>query len=490
MAAGCSYCCSAESARVQLFSMRFHLENLGCRATQADGAALAERLRRRGHLRAADAETADVVVVNTCTVTAAADQQARHYLRRLHRKNPAARILVTGCYAQRAPEELAAVPGVAWVVGNSHKQHIPGLVERESRSAQGDFLPLDRLLAATGASAERAASIGARPAKVITGNISEQTAVLVAPVFGSGAHPETENRRRTRPILKIQDGCNHRCAYCIIPTVRGRSRSLPPEEVIAQLKRLEAEGYKEIVLSGVDLGGYGQDLHPRLGLRELTRRILEQTSVPLLRFSSLEPMDLTDEFLALLASSPRVARHIHAPLQSGSDHILRRMHRWYTRDDYAERIRAAVAALPNPGLGADVIVGFPGERDSDFQATVEMVEQLPFSYLHVFSFSARPGTPAARLPEQLPTQVVAERARALRGLAEEKAQRFRAQQLGRILRVLTLGSVHPDGTRDALSENYLPARLPTSLPANELLSVRVTGLVSGQMWAEPLSPVN
>ncbi|MFQ5663556.1 MAG: tRNA (N(6)-L-threonylcarbamoyladenosine(37)-C(2))-methylthiotransferase MtaB [Terriglobia bacterium] len=480
--------------------MRFHVENFGCRATQADGAALEEQFRQLGYRPAGEAPAAEVVVVNTCTVTAAADQQARQYVRRLHEKNPAARILVTGCYAQRAPAELAGLPGVAWVVDNSHKPAIGALIERELGRAAKNFISLERLRHPTGpappafgpaptpaeASEGVELSIAAQPAKVITGNILEQKAVLVAPAFGSSAARGADRGSRTRPTLKIQDGCNNRCAYCVIPFVRGRSRSLPGEEVIAQVRRLVATGYKEIVLSGVDLGSYGLDLRPRRSLLALTERLLTDTLVPLLRFSSLEPMDLSDDFVDLLASSRRIARHIHAPLQSGSNRILRRMRRWYSREEYAERIGAAAAALPGLGLGADVIVGFPGESEADFRATYEVVEQLPFSYLHIFSFSPRPGTAAATLPDAVPATVIKERHRALRQLAAEKAARFRAQQVGRVLRVLTLGTTNPDGTRNALSENYLKVHLPATLPSNQLLFVRVSRLAEEALRGEPL----
>jgi threonylcarbamoyladenosine tRNA methylthiotransferase MtaB len=440
--------------------MRFYVENFGCRATQADGAALEAQLAARRFTRANTVTAADLVVVNTCTVTAAADQQARQYVRRLHRKNPGARILLTGCYAQRAPQELAAIPGVTWVVGNSHKPAIPALVEQELNRSRRNFLPLDHLTgpaATTAGSAPEETpdlSLAAGPAKILSGNIFD---------------------------------CNNRCAYCVIPFVRGRSRSLPLEEVIRQVNRLSTEGYKEIVLSGVDLGSYGLDLRPRTGLPGLTERLLAETAIPLVRFSSLEPMDLTDDFLALLASSRRIARHVHTPLQSGSDRILRRMRRWSGREEYAERVEAAATALPNLGLGADVLVGFPGESEEDFRETYDLIETLPFSYLHVFSFSPRPGTAAAGMDDSVPAAAVQERSRTLRRLGAAKAARFRAQQLGKTLRVLTLHATDAAGSRQALSENYLKVRLPAGAPANELLTVRVSVLREGGLAALPVS---
>jgi len=464
--------------------MLFHVENFGCRATQADGAALEEQFSARGYAPAPVASEADVVVVNTCTVTAAADQQARQYVRRLNRANPNARILVTGCYAQRAPAQLAGLPGVSHVVGNSHKPAIPRLLESMAGSGSSDFVPLAQLEPGE-AGTDKEISLAAGPAKILTGNIFELSSVLVAPVFGSGTARGRDAGERTRPTLKIQDGCNNRCAYCVIPFVRGRSRSLPPEEVVGQAQRLAEAGYKEVVLSGVDLGSYGRDLRPRSGLRELTERLLGETSVPLLRFSSLEPMDLSDDFLAVLGGSARIARHLHTPLQSGSNRILRRMRRWYTRQEFAERLTAAVEALPNAGVGADVIVGFPGEGERDFLDTYELIEQLPFTYLHVFSFSPRPGTAGAGLPEQVGAPVSKERSRALRALAAEKAARFRARQVGGELRVLTLQARDAAGLRTALSENYLKVRLPARVPANELLTTRVTAVEGSLLQAVP-----
>ncbi len=454
--------------------MRFYVENFGCRASQADGAALEREFLTRGYQRTATAVQADFVIVNTCTVTAAADTQARQWIRKLHRANPACCILATGCYAQRAPQELAALPGVAWVVGNSHKAEIPQLIEPElvcfsSVPVRSGAVAATRELSRTGP-----------PVRIVTGNIFAQQNVMVAPVFGG------ENYR-TRPSLKIQDGCNQRCAYCVIPYVRGRSRSLPPEAVLEQIHRLVNIGYKEVVLTGVNLGSYGRDLKPATSLRQLTECILAETALPQLRFSSIEPGHLTPEFICLLASSERIARHLHVPLQSGSDCILRRMRRGYCAEDYAARLLAAHAALPNAGLGADVLVGFPGESEADFRATYELIERLPFTYLHVFSFSKRPGTPAAAMPDQIPVPVVKERSRALRALGAEKQRCFRQQQLGRTLKVLTLARVDGHGRVAALSENYIKVKVTAPLPPNQLLPVHVSGVTPEGLLAHPLN---
>jgi threonylcarbamoyladenosine tRNA methylthiotransferase MtaB len=430
----------------------FFIEQFGCRATQADGAAIERQLVDRGCTLAGSANTADVVVLNTCTVTAAADAQARDAIRKLHARNPATRIVVTGCYAQRAPEELAALPGVTHVVGNSHKPRIPDLLADTLRStAPMNFVPTEKLFA-----------------PILTGDIFEQHNVLVAPVLGGEGH-------HTRPTLKIQDGCNNRCAFCVIPFVRGKSRSLPGETVVEEIRKLADLGYKEIVLSGINLGAWGRDLFPRRDFLDLLKQILDETSVERLRLSSIEPLDVTRDFILLFASTPRLAEHFHMPLQSGCDRILGAMHRWYRTEHYARRIELIREHLPHAALGADVIAGFPGESDEDHAATVAFIEQRSFTYLPVFSYSSRPGTRAASLPSPVPSNITKQRARQLRALGEAKSAAFHASQSRRPLSALTLrhsGDV-PDSTlwTPALSSNYLKLRISGSWPANHFLDV-------------------
>ncbi len=439
----------------------FYIQNFGCRATQADAAAIETQLLTRGYARASEAARADVVVVNTCTVTAAADAQSRESIRHLHAAHPASRILATGCYAQRAPEELAEMPGVAWVVGNSHQAQIAGLLG--AATTAGNFFPLATLESG-------APSLASAPAKILTGNIFEISDVLVAPVLGGEGG-------RTRPVLKIQDGCNNRCAYCVIPLVRGRSRSLPPARVVEEIIRLVAAGAKEVVLSGINLGSYGRDLSPRAEFGDLIRRILGETSLNRLRVSSIEPMDVTRDLVGLIAGSGRLAPHFHIPLQSASDRILAAMHRWYRAEHYALRVEWIAERLPDAAIGADVIAGFPGETEEDHQLTLKFIERLPFTYLHPFSFSKRPGTEAARLGEDLPVVVIQRRSRELRALGAQKSAAFRAAQAGKILRVLTLhrsGSVEGAEWTEALSGNYLRVRVADHWPANTWLDVRLT----------------
>jgi threonylcarbamoyladenosine tRNA methylthiotransferase MtaB len=458
----------------------FYIEQFGCRATQADAAAIERQLRDRGFAAVSESTRADVVIVNTCTVTAAADAQAREAIRKVHARNPAARVIATGCYAQRAPEELAELPGVSWVVGNSHKPEIPWLLESMAGGTSGAsasaFVPASAL-------GEEKLSLLQGPAKILTGNIFEQRALLAAPVVGGeGNH--------TRPVVKIQDGCNSRCAYCVIPFVRGRSRSLEPALVIEEIARLSEAGYREIVLSGINLGTYGRDLSPRVELIELLRRILDETGVERLRISSIEPMDVTEELIALFASTERMAQHFHMPLQSGCDRVLGAMHRWYRAEHYARRVELIRERLPDAGIGADVIAGFPGETDAEHAETVAFITRLPFSYLHVFSFSQRPGTRAAELANQVPAPVVKQRARELRALGEKKMQEFRRSQVGRALRVLTLRDEGDSSdTTPALSSNYLRIGAQGKVPANEWVNVVISERQDG-IRGEPVDLVS
>jgi len=465
---------------------KFSIENFGCRATDADASALRRGLVSQGFTPVREHAGADVVVLNTCTVTAAADSQARRAVRRIHRLNPTARIVLTGCYAQRAPEELAELPGVTLVIGNSHQSEVPDLLGKMSsqdafpQSRSGGFFPLAHL-------EDGSMSLARGPAKILTADIFARTpamemqSALGGPVEGD----------RTRPILKIQDGCNNRCSYCVIPFVRGRSRSLPPDSVVEEVRSLAAAGAREVVLSGINLGAYGRDLSPRADLTLVALRILNETELEQLRLSSIEPQDVTEDFISLASSSDRIAPHFHIPLQSGSDAILRAMHRWYRAAHYAERVKLIRRTLPNSAIGADVIVGFPGETDEDFQATAELIERLPFAYLHVFSFSERPGTEAERLDQRVSHAVIRERARKLRSVSLAKSAAFRSSQSERPMRALTLahrGEASNEVWTEALTGNYLKVRIAGRLSANGWYEVRVAQDASVVHPARPLAP--
>src|SRR5690348_14190665 len=417
----------------------FFIHNFGCRATQADASAIRQSLISRGYSAVTSEANVDLIVLNTCTVTAAADSEAREAVRRMHRANPRARIVMTGCYAQRAPEELAALEGVSLVVGNSHKSDIANLIH-----PSGDFIPVAHL---------QPSSTGR--AAILRGEIGPEQLVFVS-------SPEESLVERTRPILKIQDGCNHRCSYCVIPTVRGASRSLAPDRVIFEVRRLVRAGAREVVLSGIDLGSYGRTLASKVSLQALITRILEETRLERLRISSIEPMDVTSELIGLVASEDRIAPHFHMPLQSGSDRILRSMHRWYRAAHYARRV--------------ELITGFPGETEEDHGVTMRFLENLPLSYLHVFSFSSRPGTEAAALPSSaaIAPVVIQNRARELRALAARKMKAFRSSQQGTRIRVLTLGRAGENWT-EAMSGNYLKVRLAGRWPRNLWFEVEFEG---------------
>ena len=413
---------------------KYFVQNFGCRATQADGAALESMLNEKGLEGSARFQEADLVVLNTCTVTAEADSDVRSTVRRVHRENPNAKILVTGCYAQRSPDELAAMPGVEWVVGNSHKIQIAEIVTAAPYHSQ-----------------------------IHIGDIFADQQFLSAPVEDAAGD-------RTRPNLKIQDGCNNRCSFCIIPFVRGRSRSAPVEQVIEQVRNLSTN-FREVVLSGINLGRWGREPGFTMRLAGLVRLLLNETGIERIRLSSVEPMDFSDELLTLMADSPRIAKHVHAPLQSGSDTVLRRMHRKYRPRHYADRVLKAREWMPDAAIGADVMVGFPGESDEEFEQSRSFIESMPFTYLHVFTYSERPGTPAAEVANQVPMPVRKQRNKVLRELAAQKNLAFRESMVGQTLSAVTLGD---DNT--ALTSNYLKVELAEARPANQLVDLRIEGV--------------
>ena len=435
----------------------FSILNFGCRASQSDGAGLEQALLGRNLEKGRSGAASDVVVVNTCTVTRTADAQARQAIRRIHRRNPQASIVVTGCYAQRAPEELARMEGVTCVVGNSHKQQLAALVAEKH---------LPRRVPAECGEPETRLPGGA---EVYCSSIFESRELRsIADMSGGG---------RTRAFLKVQDGCSYRCSYCVIPFVRGDSRSLPLTEVLRQTRHLLNQGYREIVLTGIHLGGYGKDLRPGARLASLIRRLLQEEPLRRLRLSSIEPLEVTDEIIDLVATSPRMAKHFHVPLQSGSGRILGLMRRPYRASHYLELLEKIRRRVPEAAIGADVMVGFPGETREDHALTRDLIRNSPLTYLHVFPFSRRPGTAAARLEPEVPKAAAALRSLELRSLGEAKNRSFRESQVGRDLPVITLQDESPRATRRALSSNFLQVELTGGeARPNQLLQVRVTGL--------------
>jgi len=401
----------------------FRILTFGCKVNQCDTTGLAQALIARDWQAAPEGTAPDLLLVNTCTVTARADQQARQAIRRLAREFPGVPIWITGCYAQRAPGELAALPGVQGVLGNREKTQLAALLGevQEGRTwvEVGAFAPAE--------------AFQPWPPPLIPGH--------------------------TRPRLKIQDGCEHHCTYCIVPQVRGPRRSLPPAEVAAALGHLAAAGYQETVLTGVNLGQYGRDLAPTSDLAALLRRLSALPRPPRLRLSSLEPQEVTPALLTELAAFPGFCPHFHLPLQSGAAPILAAMGRDYTPGEFQDLVQEIKRHFPDAGLGLDVLVGFPGETGADFEATFALVAELKVTYLHVFPFSPRPGTPAARMPRVAAT-VIQSRAKIMRELGQRKKKQFLEAQIGKTGEVLVEGPAFRAGRLQGLSANYLRVLLP------------------------------
>jgi threonylcarbamoyladenosine tRNA methylthiotransferase MtaB len=446
-----------------------HIENFGCRAARADGEAIGAQLRA---LAAHTPIENDVVIVNTCSVTAEADREARAFIRRAHRLNPSAKIVVTGCYAQRAPQELAHIPGVSAVIGNSHKALASEIVGRLAASST--------------------ASLPQPPSFVPVQSLLIDRAGESIPVWADDrfAHSFIEEAPiapgvQTRPNLKIQEGCSNRCTFCVIPATRGPSRSLSHAAILHRVGQFVASGGNELVLSGINLGRWGreQSASPHQTLANLIRTIFHGTSLPRLRLSSIEPMDWDEDLIGLMGEfgGTRLARHTHLPLQSGSDSVLRRMHRRYRPWHYAEKVSSLLRACgPDLTLGADVMVGFPGESDREFEETLAFLRSLPFGYLHLFPFSPRPGTPGWSLHAKSPIarQIVAERMSIVRALAQQKSLEHRTRFIGRSLSIITLQTPASPAARrrtSALSENFLPVELQGQFPANRLLTAHLSG---------------
>ena len=437
---------------------------LGCRLNQVDSQELAARLAERGVRAVPFDAAADVVVVNTCTVTGRAEVSDRQMIRRARRRNPRARIVVTGCWAQTDPETVSALDGVDVVVGNADKPRLPDIVASLLEGREPDAARAPR-------------------ARVEVSDITVARTLVPGPRLSTPAG-------RSRAFLKVQEGCQHRCAFCIVPLARGTSRSLEPGVVIDQARALVARGHREIVLTGVDLGHYGADLTPRTSLAALVRALVELRELRWLRLSSVLPAYFTEELLEVVATSAVVAPHLHVPLQSGSDRVLRRMRRPYSSAMYRRLIERLVAARPQLGLGTDVIVGFPGESDEDFGETRRLIEALPFSYLHVFSYSDRHGTEAARWRERVPPPQIATRGRALRALADAKSRQFREAMIGTVEEALVLETRdRTTGRLATLTGNYVEVTIdgPDTL-MRTIAWIRITDADAAGTRGVPVAP--
>lgn len=434
--------------------VKYSVITFGCRVNQADSLGFEEQLLAGG-ARPADPQEADLIVVNTCSVTAAADQGARQTIRRIARTNPGARIVVTGCYATRRPDEVLGLAKIDRVVGNDDKSELIPLVVSDWGRGQirrvDDMTTADRFGDGEG-------SCGARIEPGVSG--------------------------RTAFTLRVQTGCAEVCSYCIIPTTRGRPRSAPIEEVLKDTGRAMAAGFKEIVLSGVHLGSYGRDLTRPSTLEQLLHALAararrdhrplssRQELLPTVwfRISSLEPMDCTREVMTLVSEHECFAPHFHLPLQHASDRLLSAMRRPYTIEDYSALVDQIRAAMPNASIGTDIIAGFPGETDEDFEVLASYLQRSPLTHVHVFPYSDRPGTVASMMPEKVPATVVRERARRLRDAGTTLTTRFRQSQIGAVHWALTL----EDGSL-AVTGNYLKVRIPPGRARNEWVQLRLVG---------------
>ena len=412
--------------------MKFSIVTFGCRVNQADSLHLEEDLRRGG-AEPATSRTADLVIVNTCSVTASADQGARQTIRRIARENPGARIVATGCYATRQPEELRALPNVVRVIRNDDKLDLVNLV-------------------------------GMSTAERYAGGNGPCGSSLVPGMAG-----------RTAFTLRVQTGCDQPCAYCIIPATRGRGRSLSLEAVVSEARRVAEAGFKEIALTGVHLGSYGRDLERPASLFGLLCELERADLGVTFRISSLEPMDCTSDIVSLVArSGGRFAPHFHLPLQHASDRMLRAMRRPYTFDYYRELVDGIVERLPHASIGSDMIVGFPGETDEDFASNLSYLPQSPLSHLHVFPYSDRPGTAASEMSGKVDGGVTRQRGALLREIGAVLKERFRAAQVGSVRPGLTLD----DGSA-VVTDNYLKVTIPAGRVRNERVQVRLIDADTG-----------
>jgi threonylcarbamoyladenosine tRNA methylthiotransferase MtaB len=430
----------------------FFISTFGCRANQADTAALRRSLNSAGYREVPKEEEADLVVVNSCTVTHKSDQQVRQFTRRMRRKNPGAKIVLTGCYAQRDPAGLAEKGIADLVIGNCRKQDLVSILNDNSEQ-----------------------STGQETCRVVWEELSrERSFDLSAGDPGPG---------QTRPQLKIQDGCSASCSYCIVPSVRGPSRSVPPRQVLEAIRGYIEAGFQEIVLTGIHLGIYGMNLLPRTSLDRLLVDVIRLPGLGQVRISSIEPMELSRRVIDLASDSEKIAPHFHICLQSGSDRVLSEMRRPYKAAEFAELVEYVRKKIPHAGIGTDVIAGFPGETEEDHLETVRFIRSLPFTYLHVFPYSDRSGTPASTMEGKVDPEIAGTRCRELRKISSELQASFRKSMTGRTLRVLTLTS-EVRGRRRALTSNYLDALLPRDNPGNVLVNARVIKEAGGYLVCE------
>jgi len=417
-------------------STRVALDTIGCKLNQAETELLAKQLAEVGYRLVSPADEADIYILNTCTVTHIADSKSRHRLRLAHGRNPDALLIATGCYAERAPQELAQIDGVGLVLDNNDKPNLLRLLEG-------------------------------------SGGIS-------SPACGQGDSTSSHyDGFRTRAFIKVQDGCNSFCAYCIVPVVRGRERSLPVQQIVAEVRHRIATGFKEVVLTGVKIGSYNDN---GVNLKGLLEHILAEPDVTRLRLSSLQPKEISPDLIRLWHDR-RLCRHFHLSLQSGSDAVLSRMNRSYSISDYQEAVSLIRALVPEAAITTDIIVGFPGETEAEFEQSYNVCRQTEFARIHVFSYSPREGTEAARLPRQVRAQVKKQRSQMILALARESAQNFSQRFLGKTMPVLW--EKQSDGIWSGHTDNYIKVytRSDEDL-TNKLLPLKLMEVYGDGVWGE------
>ena len=430
---------------------KFSITTLGCKVNQAESDAIAEDLLASDWSAADRCDGAGVCIVNTCTVTQKASMQSRQAIRRAIRANPKARIIVTGCYAQTAPQEIDKIDGVDYIVGHDKKMSISRLIQSE-----GDHTPI-----------EQPSSAGA------VGIESRFQAISAATTTS-----------RTRPFLKIQDGCDAFCTYCIVPYARGRSRSMPLDSVLQSIGQLNRAGFHEVVLTGIHLGAYGRDLTPVGNLATLLDRIQAQKPIKRVRLSSIEPLEITREIIEIVAESDTFCRHFHLPLQSGDDRILKKMGRPYSRQSFRDLVRIIHEMMPDAAIGVDTLVGFPGENDRAFENTYRLIESLPVSYLHVFPFSVRPGTPAAEFADPVPHDIIKDRCERMRMLGQNKRMNFYRRFPGQAMPVLIESKRDKaTGLLKGISSNYLPVLIDAGDKLkNKIIDVKIKKMEGNKLF--------
>ncbi|MGB2928333.1 MAG: tRNA (N(6)-L-threonylcarbamoyladenosine(37)-C(2))-methylthiotransferase MtaB [Desulfobacterales bacterium] len=412
-------------SNIQNHFPKFTITTLGCKVNQFESDAMAHQLKNSGCYPVHPKEKADLCIINTCAVTQKASMQSRQAVRKAIRSNPGARIIVTGCYAQTEPDEINKIDGIHHIIGHTDKFKIPDIVLSKEKG------PYPRLIRQN----------------ILSEHNFEQTSAAT-----SG--------NRTRPFLKIHDGCDSFCTYCIVPYARGRSRSMPIENVLENIKQLKKAGYHEVVLTGVHLGAYGIDLSPKTGLAELLHRICESNPIHRVRLSSIEPHELTDDIIQLVAKADIFCHHFHIPLQSGDDLILKKMHRPYTRSLFRNQIIKINELLPNAAIGVDTLIGFPGETEKAFENTYSLINELPITYLHVFPFSARKGTPASSYPQQVDSKTIKARCKKMRGLGHVKRKDFYKKFTGKTVEILIEDKRdRSTGLLKGISSNYIPVHV-------------------------------